>query len=124
LCLKPKLAYARNDPLDLFLSGVWLRNDDHVFGGGIIRMPWSEIFCKPRYETAKNHVLILIGWVFMRNVNDRGVLYGRLSLQQGEGEGEGLVRRSARGTLVLSPLCKGRGEKAARVPRTCERFSN
>ncbi|PYI95943.1 MAG: hypothetical protein DME98_14410 [Verrucomicrobia bacterium] len=30
-------------------------------------MTWSEIFCKPRYETAKNQVLILIGWMFMWN---------------------------------------------------------
>jgi hypothetical protein len=30
-------------------------------------MPWSEIFCKPRYENAKNQVPILISWRFMWN---------------------------------------------------------
>jgi hypothetical protein len=30
-------------------------------------MPWSEIFCKPRYETAKNQMLILISWILTSN---------------------------------------------------------
>jgi hypothetical protein len=49
-------------------------------------MPWSEIFCKPRYETAKNQLLIPIGWMFMWNGNDRGTLDGRLSLQRERGK--------------------------------------
>ena len=34
LCLEPELAYASDDPLDLFLSGVWLRDDDHILAAG------------------------------------------------------------------------------------------
>jgi hypothetical protein len=44
-----------------------LRDDDHIFGGGIIRMPWSEIFCKPRYKTAKKQVLTLLSWILTWN---------------------------------------------------------
>jgi hypothetical protein len=52
-------------------------------------MPWSEIFCKPREKAAKKQVLILISLMLIRNGNDRGTLAGRLSLQKGEGWGEG-----------------------------------
>jgi len=38
-----------------------LRDDDHFFGGGIIRMPWSEIFCKPRYFQKKEVIVWMSG---------------------------------------------------------------
>jgi len=34
LRLKPKFANARDDPLDLFLSGVGLRDYDHITRAG------------------------------------------------------------------------------------------
>src|SRR5947208_15155952 len=37
LCLQPELAYTRDNPLDLFFGGVWLRDYDHIPGSGIIR---------------------------------------------------------------------------------------
>ena len=54
LCFKPELAHARDDALDLFFSGVRLRDDDHIPGSGIMRMPTPGIFCKPRYYLPKD----------------------------------------------------------------------
>ena len=54
LCLQPELAYTRDDPLDLFFGGVWLRDDDHIPGSGIMRMQIPRIFCKPRYCLPKD----------------------------------------------------------------------
>jgi hypothetical protein len=54
LCLQPELAYTRDNPLDLLLGSVWLGNDDHIPGSGIIRMPIPGIFCKPRYCLPKD----------------------------------------------------------------------
>ena len=57
LCLEPELADARDDPLDLFLGGAWLRDDNHIPGNGIIRMPVPGIFCKPRYCLPKDPLI-------------------------------------------------------------------
>jgi hypothetical protein len=56
LRLKPKFANARDDPLDLFLGSVWLRDDDHISGSGIMRMAWAGIFCKPRYNAEQSQM--------------------------------------------------------------------
>ena len=46
--VQPEIAHTGDDPIDLLLSRVGLRDDDHISTGGIIRMPPPRIFCKPR----------------------------------------------------------------------------
>jgi hypothetical protein len=47
LRVESEFAHSRNDPIDLFVSGVRLRDNDHNSTSGIMRMPPPRIFCKP-----------------------------------------------------------------------------